>query len=145
MSDKIVVYGNEYCPMVPPVRSLMRRAGAPHEYHSITLDRAARRRVKEINQGNASVPTLVFPDGSTLTEPTLAVLTARLEALGHAITPETRLQRVLLVLESPSILLFGVAFLLIGVIGNQPSLTVAGVALLIVMLAGKLAALITQT
>jgi mycoredoxin len=143
MSDRILVYGNEYCPMVPPVRSLLKRAGVEVDYHSITFDRAARRTVMEINQGNASVPTLVFPDGSTLTEPTLAVLTARLESLGHTVAPETRLQRILLVLESPSILLFGVAFLAIGLIGSEPSLTIAGVALLAVVLLGKLIATIT--
>ena len=91
MSEKIVVYGNEYCAMVPPVRSLLRRANVGYDYVSITLNRAARQQVKEINQGNASVPTLVFPDGSTLTEPTLAELTARLQALGYTVAPETLL------------------------------------------------------
>lgn len=142
MSGKIVVYGNEFCAMVPPVRSLLQRADADYEYHSITFDRAARRRVMEINQGNASVPTLIFPDGSTMTEPTLSALTARLEALGYAVAPETALQRVLLVLEAPTLLTFGMLFLAIGVIAKQPSLTVAGVALLAVVLLGKLIALV---
>lgn len=141
MPEKIVVYGNEFCAMVPPVRSLLQRAGVDYEYRSITFNRAARRRVMEINQGNASVPTLVFPDGSTMTEPALSALTARLEASGHTIAPETFLQRVLLVLEAPSILTFGALFLAIGVVANQPSLTIAGVALLAVVLLGKLIAL----
>ena len=142
--DTIVVYGTEFCAMVPPVRSLLRRAGVTYDYVSLTRNRTARQRVMDINQGNASVPTLVFPDGSTLTEPTLAVLTAKLEALGHTVSPETRLQRVLLVLESPSILTFGMVFLAIGVIASQPSLTVAGATLLALALLGRLIDLISQ-
>lgn len=130
--------------MVPPVRSLLRRAGAEVDYRSITLDQAARRRVLEINQGNASVPTVVFPDGSTLTEPALPALAARLEALGYTIPPETFTQRALLVLETPSVLFFGLGFLTIGVVASQPSLTVAGVALLAVVVLGRLIGVISQ-
>jgi len=142
--DNIVVYGSEICPMVPPVRGLLRRADVTYEYISIFRSPAARRRVMEINHGNASVPTLVFPDGSTLTEPTQAELTAKLQAMGHTIRPETRLQGVLLVLQAPTILTFGVVFLAIGVVASQPSLTVAGVVLLAVALLGRLVEMISQ-
>lgn len=137
-SARILVYGNEYCPGVPPVRSLLRRAGVDYQYVSISLNRAARQRVLEINRGNASVPTLVFPDGSTLTEPSLAELTARLEALGYTVRPETTADKVLAVLLAPSILMFGLVFLGIGVVAEQPSMTVAGGVLLAVALLGRL-------
>jgi mycoredoxin len=137
-SAKISVYGNEYCPAVPPVRSLLRRAGVDYDYVSISLNRAARRRVMEINDGNASVPTLVFPDGSTLTEPSLAELAARLETLGYAIQPETFWDKVVAILLAPSILMFGIVFLGVGVVAEQPSMTVAGGVLLATALVGRL-------
>jgi mycoredoxin len=133
-----MVYGNEYCAAVPPVRSLLRRASVDYDYVSISLNRAARRRVMEINDGNASVPTLVFPDGSTLTEPSLAELTARLETLGYAIRPESFWDKVVAVLLAPSILMFGLVFLGVGVLAEQPSMTVAGGVLLAVALVGRL-------
>lgn len=35
--------------------------------------------------GNESVPTLLFPDGSTLTEPSVGELKAKLESLGYEV------------------------------------------------------------
>jgi hypothetical protein len=44
----------------------------------IRQDEAGRARVREINAGCESVPTLVFPDGSTLTEPSPHALNLKL-------------------------------------------------------------------
>lgn len=145
MAEKIVVYGNEFCNMVPPVRNLLDRADAAYDYVSITFDRSARRRVMEINDGKASLPTLVFPDGSTLTEPTLDVLTARLQALGHTIAPDTFWRTVLLTVESPRLLNYALIFLAIGLgFGNQPALVFAGGVLLAIAIVGRLAGMISR-
>lgn len=136
MSQEIIVYGNEMCPMVPPVRDLLERASAPYTYISITRNGEARARVQEINRGNASVPTLVFPDGSALTEPKLADLSVKLEALGHIVRPATRLDRIILIMQDHMIRTLGIIFLAIGMLGNQPSMTIAGAALLAVMVLG---------
>lgn len=138
MTEHIVLYGNLTCPMVPPVRSLLKRAGTEFEYVDITLGGDARRRVAEINQGNASVPTLVFPDSSTLTEPTIDELEAKLRGLGFEIPPATPIERVRIVLQAPTVLTFGLIFLAVGVFGNQPSLTVAGGVLLFLTIVGRL-------
>ena len=90
-----------------------------------------------INHGNASVPTLVFPDGSSLTEPKLDALSRKLDALGYAPRPATRRERLILITQDRMISTLGVVFLAIGLLGNQPSLTVAGVTLLAVMALGK--------
>ncbi len=137
MVDKIILYGSDLCPMVPPVRSLLQRSDAEFDYISISRNRAAREKVMEINHGNASVPTLVFPDGSTLTEPTLSELKSKLETFGYSVAPETFWQRVRLVLQTPSVLLFGLAFLVIGAAGREPSLLVAGGILLVLALLGR--------
>ena len=83
MSEKIILYGSPVCPDVAPVRGVLRRAQAPFEYVDIFEDSAANARVRAINKGNASVPTLVFSDGATLTEPSRAELESKLESLGY--------------------------------------------------------------
>jgi mycoredoxin len=141
MYGRIVLYGSDLCPMTPPVRNLLDRAGANYDYISISRNRAAKEKVMQINNGNASVPTLVFPDGNTLTEPKLAELTARLEEMGYSIARSTIRQEVLLTFQSPRLLNFGVIFLAIGVTMNTPSLTFAGSVLLATAVLGRLALL----
>lgn len=55
----------------------------PYAYIDISRDRAAATKV----EGNESVPTLVFPDGSSLTEPTAGQLKRKLESLGYRVGP----------------------------------------------------------
>ena len=81
------MYGTPTCPMVPPVRGMLNRAQAPFDYVNIAEDAAGKGKVMAINDGNASVPTLVFPDGSTLTEPSTAVLRDKLHSLGYKVPP----------------------------------------------------------
>jgi mycoredoxin len=86
MSDThppLVVYGHPGCPMVYPVRRLLDEQSVPYDYVNIHQDIEARGRVREINRGYESVPTLVFPDGSTLTEPSLSALRRQLEKHGY--------------------------------------------------------------
>ena len=137
MTERIILYGSLTCPMVPPVRSLLQRASAEFDYVDILFNREARRRVIEINQGNASVPTLVFPDGSILTEPAIGDLETKLRGLGLDIPPATLIERVRIVLQTPTLLTFGMIFLVVGVFGNQPSLTVAGGVLLFLTILGR--------
>lgn len=73
------------CPGVPPLLGLLGASKVPYKYIDIHNDTAAAERVRGINHGNESVPTLVFPDGSTLTEPSVGEVKAKLEALGYRI------------------------------------------------------------
>jgi mycoredoxin len=86
MND-LTVYGRPMCPMLPRTRLLLRLARVPYTYINIHADDSARARVREINNGNESVPTLVFADGSTLTEPAMGLLRTRLQTLGFAVPP----------------------------------------------------------
>ena len=87
MSDAIVVYGHPACPSLGPVRGVLRQSGVDFDYIDIHQDRAAAARVRAINNDHESVPTLVFPDGSTLTEPTVGELRSKLESLGYKVGP----------------------------------------------------------
>jgi mycoredoxin len=84
MSEKrIVLYGTPSCPMVLPVSGILRRAKAPFAYVDISKDPEAKAQVRAINNGNESVPTLLFPDESMLTEPSRAALQAKLREYGY--------------------------------------------------------------
>lgn len=87
MLDAIVLYGHPACPNLGPVKGLLTHAKARFEYIDIHQDSVAAARVRAINNGNESVPTLVFPDGSTLTEPTVGELQSKLESLGYRVGP----------------------------------------------------------
>jgi mycoredoxin len=81
--ETIRLYGTPVCPGLPPVKAMLHRVGADFEYINIYGDETARQRVREINQGYESVPTLEFADGSTLTEPSAGELRKKLEAMGY--------------------------------------------------------------
>src|SRR6187402_3904640 len=85
MPDAVVVYGHPTCPGLGPVKGLLTQSKVKFEYVDIHQDSVAAARVRAINNGNESVPTLVFPDGSTLTEPTVGELKSKLESLGYKV------------------------------------------------------------
>ena len=91
MLDAIIVYGHPTCPSVVPVKGLLTQSKVNYEYIDIHQDSVAADRVRAINNGNESVPTLVFPDGSTLTEPTVGELQSKLESLGYEVGLVARL------------------------------------------------------
>lgn len=81
MADKIILYGRRYCGQVYTTKKKFDEDGINYEYIDIHQDSEARERVRQINNGFESVPTIVFPDGSTLTEPSMKELEAKLDSL----------------------------------------------------------------
>ena len=84
-SNKIIMYGSPACPSVSPMKSFLKQSKVDYEYINIFQDISARERVREINNGYESVPTFVFPDGSTLTEPGTGELKEKLKQLGYEV------------------------------------------------------------
>lgn len=84
-NEKIIMYGTPACPSVPPMKSLLNQSDVNYEYINIFNDLSAREHVREINQGYESVPTFVFPDGSTLTEPSTGDIKKKLEEMGYKV------------------------------------------------------------
>lgn len=85
MLNAIIVYGHPTCPNIEPVKGLLTQSKVEFEYIDIHQDSVAAARVRAINNGNESVPTLAFPDGSTLTEPTVGELQSKLKSLGYKV------------------------------------------------------------
>ncbi|RME84398.1 MAG: glutaredoxin family protein [Caldilineae bacterium] len=138
MSEEILLYGSYTCPMVPPVRALLKRAGVAFRYINISTDAAARARLRELNQGYESVPTLLFPDGSVLTEPSLSQVEARLRALGYDVPPPTLSQRVREFAVQPFTVVLGVLALLAGLYSASVVLLLVGTILLLLAVLGRM-------
>ena len=101
MAKNIVLYGHRFCPQVRSVKSTLDRGAVPYDYVDIHKNEAGRLRVMEINAGNQSVPTLVFEDGSTLTEPSPKVLIHHLKTLGYSVDHQMPSDRIPLFLRDP--------------------------------------------
>jgi mycoredoxin len=76
--SELTVYTTSWCPFSRRLVTDLDRAGI--EFVDIDVDdsAAAAAIVQDLNNGNRTVPTVVFPDGSALTNPPLAQVQAKL-------------------------------------------------------------------
>jgi mycoredoxin len=65
----IVVYGTQWCGDTLRARRILDTNHIAYEWIDIDKNPEAAALVKQMNNGYRSVPTIIFPDGSTLTEP----------------------------------------------------------------------------
>ncbi|MFA7324576.1 MAG: mycoredoxin [Candidatus Nanopelagicales bacterium] len=85
--QRFTMYTTPWCGDCTRLKGELRRAGVQFREIDIEHDPAAADFVIRVNNGHQSVPTLVFSDGSTLTEPSgREVMTrlAELDPLGEA-------------------------------------------------------------
>ncbi|MEV0804967.1 glutaredoxin family protein [Micromonospora sp. NPDC050200] len=80
----LVVYGTGWCPDVRRCRALLDAAQVTYRYVDLDEDPAAVALVRMLQHGPRRVPTLVWPDGRLLVEPTDDVLRAHLAERGTA-------------------------------------------------------------
>jgi mycoredoxin len=78
---QIQMYGTRYCPDCLRAKQVFSRRKVEFDWHDIDKDEAACDYVQKVNGGNQSVPTILFPDGSVLVEPSNVELEKKLEAL----------------------------------------------------------------
>jgi len=72
--SKIKFYGNTWCPSSRRAKKILINRGVEFEWINIDEDLAGREFVLEVNKGFRSVPTIVFPDGDILVEPSSSEL-----------------------------------------------------------------------
>jgi|APFre7841882724_1041349.scaffolds.fasta_scaffold32373_2 mycoredoxin len=80
LAPPIRIYGTDWCGDCRLARAFFEQQGIPHEWIDPDLDPEAEAFVLRVNNGLRSVPTIVFPDGSLLVEPSLAALARKLGA-----------------------------------------------------------------
>jgi mycoredoxin len=81
--SQIVMYGVDWCPDCRRARFFFKRKNIPYLDVNIDENEQAAAFVKEINGGMRSVPTIIFPDGSLLVEPSEAQLEEKFATLSQ--------------------------------------------------------------
>ena len=75
----VTMYTTPWCGYCVRLKKLMQREGIEYAEVDIERDPAAAALVMQANGGNRTVPTLLFPDGSALTNPSIDQVKAQLE------------------------------------------------------------------
>ena len=76
--DELILYATRWCGDCHRARRFLEEHQVTYRWVDIDQDREAEALVKQVNRGNRSVPTLIFPDGTTLVEPSTLELARRL-------------------------------------------------------------------
>ncbi len=76
--ERIVMYATAWCGDCRRAKRMFNALGVPYTEIDIDREPAAAETVMRLNSGNRSVPTIIFPDGSRLVEPSNAALEAKL-------------------------------------------------------------------
>jgi mycoredoxin len=76
--SQIVMYTTDYCSDCLRVKKFFEANSIPHLRIGLEGDQAATEFVIQLNNGYRSVPTIVFPDGSILVEPSWEELRTKL-------------------------------------------------------------------
>ena len=79
-SGTVTMFSTTWCGYCRRLKTLLDREGIGYTEVNIERDEASASFVENANGGNQTVPTLLFPDGSVATNPTLDDVIERLAA-----------------------------------------------------------------
>ncbi|CAB4870033.1 unannotated protein [freshwater metagenome] len=71
MSATLTMYSTTWCGYCQRLKQQLTREGISYSEVDIEQDPQAAQYVETVNGGNQTVPTVVFPDGTALTNPSL--------------------------------------------------------------------------
>ena len=77
------MYTTDWCADCWRAKQVMDSLKVTYKEVNITQDDEAIDLVMRLNNGNRSVPTIIFPDGTVLTEPKMTVLMQKLQAFNQ--------------------------------------------------------------
>jgi mycoredoxin len=77
----ITFYGASWCGDCRRSKRLLDELRVTYTYVDVESDPSGAAKVVELNDGRQSIPVIVFPDGTHLTEPSEPTLRAKLTAL----------------------------------------------------------------
>ena len=78
MTARITMYSTPWCGYCQRLKGQMDRAGIEYAEVDVEQNPAAAEYVMSVNDGNRTVPTVTFPDGSALTNPSLSQVRAKI-------------------------------------------------------------------
>ena len=76
----LTMYTTPWCGYCARLKAQLQREGIEYAEIDIERDAGAAEVVMAVNGGNQTVPTVVFPDGAALTNPSVADVKAQLAA-----------------------------------------------------------------
>ena len=76
--EEILVYGASWCPDCRRAKKFLADQRLMYQWHDIENEPEGVRVVQELNDGKNIIPTIVFPDGSHLSEPSNEELAQKL-------------------------------------------------------------------
>ncbi|MEZ4673650.1 MAG: glutaredoxin domain-containing protein [Caldilineaceae bacterium] len=79
-TKSILMYTTNWCPDCWRAKQVLKSMNVSYQEINIHEDEDAVDVVIQLNNGNRSVPTIVFPDGSVLTEPSTTTLVQKLQS-----------------------------------------------------------------
>jgi mycoredoxin len=77
-AGSVVMFSTTWCGYCKNLKSQLDRAGVPYTEVNIEEVEGTAEVVAAVNGGNQTVPTVVFPDGTTATNPSLSTVRQRL-------------------------------------------------------------------
>lgn len=77
--DKLIVYGVAWCGDCRRAQRFLQTNKIPYDFINIDQDKTGEQLVLQMNRGFRSVPTIIFPDGSVLVEPSNRQLAQKLQ------------------------------------------------------------------
>lgn len=80
--SEIVMYGAQWCGDCRRSKRLLDELNVDYTYVDVEAEPGEIETVKRYNGGAQSIPVIVFPDGTHLTEPSDPDLKAKLESVG---------------------------------------------------------------
>jgi mycoredoxin len=81
MSEKFTMYTTPWCGYCHRLKSQLDREGIEYDVVDIEQQPDAAQIVESANNGNQTVPTLVYSDGTSMTNPSLAQVKDKLASL----------------------------------------------------------------
>ncbi len=81
MAGQLIMYTTQWCGFCRNLKRQLARDGIEMTEIDIEQDPAAAEYVMSVNGGNQTVPTVVFPDGTAMTNPSAAQVRERLAAV----------------------------------------------------------------
>jgi mycoredoxin len=87
MAQPLTMYTTPWCGYCRRLKSLLAREGIEITEVDIEREPDAAEYVMTVNGGYQTVPTVLFPDGSTLTNPSVQAIKQRLEELAAPLCP----------------------------------------------------------
>ncbi|HSH04208.1 MAG TPA: glutaredoxin domain-containing protein [Anaerolineae bacterium] len=81
-TDEIVMYTTDWCPDCHRAKFLFKEYGISYREVDVEADVEAEALVKKLNNGYRIVPTILFPDGTMLVEPSNETLLAKIDPEG---------------------------------------------------------------